>query len=1737
MPDNQFPTLPEGFAPKDEFPDLPEGLSGGDFPALPDELRPKEEGFAFSDRSLVSDIMRPYAYAVNEFARHFYGRLEGAARRNVEDMTDDPTAPSAIGDLMNYFKESIPRTAAPRGWMEKFPSAVTQAGLTVAEIMALSRVTGSPTVAMATLGGIEGYGAEGGFGLAKGAASGAVLGQVFKATSYMPKLMAVPTTGLVFGGMTAQGLVSERGGIEYLTEEDRQDILIDTLVGVLLAAPGRNPSFAAFRETYRKRGFSPQEIAAAEAKFEEVAGPRKGIEELLEFSAAQRAAAQAKQLGLPGIIRPSGMREPALVVDPAQKAPIKERGQLRLPLYRKTGKTKGEAARDVVARTERALTAAKAQPEKRTEIVNKANVELDDIRGFKIEKNLITQEPTTPIARFETPESVPEAFFAPRVKDRRVTKRVPKEAEKFVDERVGERRSDKLTPALELKGKVYTKEGAVTHGDLLDEVPYELYGGEISWINTGWVDSKGRFLTGEEALGRVSPEVKLASKVLGSHGLASEDFALAAKDKEMIAKTQFGDSFSNLYKEEKADVLGIIDYYGKELKGKQVKKGISPVEARLREERAEVPDFRQPFIEPRLSALESIEGEKRSTESIETDLVSQEGKIAGVKKRMASETEEAAVMNSRVELDLLEKTEAKLIKELQSSRMDEIKKADPDTQFIDPKPPFEDTTDRGLLTDTRIGPDTVEKAGKLDAQEKAFQDIRKDSTAAYRTKSGRIITGRTHGELTGEIINLPSEEAVGVEMGWLYKDGSFLPEGMLRKGPITDTKVTEKMTMSRLSKILSKLNEERGSFSSDPLPAELTTEQLREVRELQSSFKQIRRAAKKEKKDVYTYMRDIGLSDNAIETYQRVTLIDIQTSEVIPYATNAQKAQAHKLAEEVGVDLEKVKDSIGLTGRSMKGKGFTYDEAKSLIDTLKRIETSKTGEQESLEVLQDRLLSDKPGSSGELVVRDGEVVAGIKRASQKASEYVNSPEVFARRHPISEEMYLTTDRADMSKKRHTEYIMSERGLGVDAIEHVIEKNPEGARKVALAQEGKLGVEKLTADEVLALKTLRTTYKHMLDSYVDRVIPDPNRRQIIQTIAKKYRWNEVENGERVQAVLADLKKEYKLTAPEMEALEVMRNERKYYLPHVHDKQALIEHVRMKLSKMEAAKNKNRAAISSYKDTLVNLEGGQLVTFNQVPKSIMRGFFEERHGLKGYKVDAGIAFNSYIKWWLKKMYDEPALRKFAELYPQLPPELKPYWQQYMINYMGLGPREPISNFLKQAEWIRTLGLSGRSATTNLTQMINTFAEAGYTADALAGLSRAWTRDGIRQFRDSGLPREIPTVIYSGETEIASNLEKFRVFSGILFNAAEFANRNHAYHTGLVKAEKAGLSGDSAYWYAVDFVHKTQFRYGRVGMPRMTRGGMGVFTQFSSFPIKQTELMYSWTQGRDIITKEALDKRPKDVVLTAKKRSDGLYEVKDKKMGWSKLFLYTALSYGAIEGSKRIGFDISNALGVGVSPGEIMKSLEAMSQQEWEESERHWRQAWMSGGGILPQGVFPLTGPFLQLVTTIQGRSQDNMYKIMAELEPLQARRFRDMYYAFKHQKDGKFPVFKYDTPDILTGRPVKKKYELDLKQTLTRALGPKPSAETEKQIAELRHKLIDSEIKDILMKFDRALMRGKSKEINRIFEKYPGIVYGRDIKKTVEQDILNLHLTDAERRLLQDSKGGAPLRRRLELEAIP
>ena len=1613
---------------------------------------------------------------------------------------------SFFTDWHDYAQKDLEAAAKPETFAGKLVSAMGEAGFKTLEIAGVSAATGNPILAMTTLGLLEDK-AAGGTGV-RGAATGAVLGSVFHGTSYLPKVLSLPTNAVVFGGMTAQQKISERGSLKQLTAEDKEDILVDTLVGGMLAIPGDNPSMAQFKASLKRRGFKDAEIAKAEAKAAAVVGTPEqrqeiqslvnelqGVKEVADRAAAEEGAAKrgraAQQIAQRMYQDFRDERAAASSIEQF-RAEVKTVGQELSASEPAPVPEVVDAARAAQPPTDAARAGVfpsepPLAPEARIEQIAPASTQ-DILANLSkdIQAKWSKDMPDQDTARMASPEQMAKLGQFLLSID-------PQNPLKVLQEKV-------ITPPGEDKGlnleglawgvDVYTPGRELTISEkaalmrMVDEVGSGL-NRSLTPDNAkkvrDWVDLTLGKITKKELkpVKTLQERAKEITKQLDSE----TNIALTDKEKQLSSGEDViepGEEAIDLRPKPKEVPNGVLEAKGPEKAQEVVPKeeAVLPVEQhRL-------------FIEPQQVTVRTpgkFEGEPRKVRDVEADI---EKNMKAISAEYAKSEPDTAKVSA---LELKEQT---LISELRAARSKDIKDEglDVDAELAKELEGFDIPEEARALFEDNTNP--VEVMQKTDANALSLSsaspaDVRRGDIAAYRFSDGTVITGRTHSELTGQLLSRP--DAAGVQMGWVDSHGDFIAESAYKTGPVENVKVTPDLTTKAIARIISKLQEQRGSWSNNPKPVELKPELIKEVLKLRDSFHEIRKAAKREKKDVETYLRDKGLSQSAIEAYKKISLLEVQTSEVVPRATREQKRVAHEIARELNVDLDSMKESLGLERKSMSK--MNYDEAAKLVSYLEKMRGDKSGDEPSLDNIQQRMDAEPTVSFAEAadqISKSEHIAEKVRTIAREGGMVATSPENWMGWDPVGKKIYDITNRADVLKMKEFEYIIT--NLNGALVDKIAKSGSDASKRIHKALENKIDISELSKEERAVVDVLKNVFNYTIEKFASSRVVDPTRLDIIKAIAQKQKYSPHEDGDRVKSVLGEYKKEFNFSSKEMEVLEVLRSRIKYYAPHVFDRDGLKATTRKKLDELNKQENKNTALIKKLEDTLTKLEGGQLFTYNELPKEVQFAYYKHRQGAEGYQADAGLAFNVYIKGWLKKMYDEPALKASAELYTQLPAEMKPFVKKYLYDYIGWN--RPImgnvANYIKQVEWALMLGGIPYVPTTSsignlIGGSLNILTDKG-PVTVYQGIKKAMSADGLREFKATGITREIPTVQFSGaEREISSRMEKVRSAIGTAFNMVEFGLRDVAYHTGMADAAAKGLTGEDAFWHAVDTVHRTQFRYGRTGMPIAMRGWAGVVTQFSSYPVKQMELLKKWTK---------------------------------EPGGYVKFLSWFAISAGLAWGSKELlGADVSNYVGlegftgVETDPQEIWSAIESMTNSEWESAERH-----MKLGFRMKQAPLLLTGPILDVVESLRSKDDKAVDNLFGQLEPNNGRKLRDLYMGLKNEQGGRYPIYSYDSQDFLGGQPVKKKYELSLKDLLMRTFIMKPSKETDYQMEELSNILTDKEIAKILTSFDRAIMRSDMDELNRLISRYPGVVAGRTADD-VKNDFLNMQLTNEERRMMK------------------
>lgn len=576
----------------------------------------------------------------------------------------------------------------------------------------------------------------------------------------------------------------------------------------------------------------------------------------------------------------------------------------------------------------------------------------------------------------------------------------------------------------------------------------------------------------------------------------------------------------------------------------------------------------------------------------------------------------------------------------------------------------------------------------------------------------------------------------------------------------------------------------------------------------------------------------------------------------------------------------------------------------------------------------------------------------------------------------------------------------------------------------------------------------------------------------------------------------------LTPGGREAYLLLKRKIKNYLPHIFESDDLIpafkkerEQIVQKIGTVSDAKEKlslgNR--LKSIDESLVKLEGGNMVEFEALPKDVFFGFFQPRTGVKGYSFDAVKAYDTYLRGIERALYVRPTLAKVAELHKTLDPHLKSYNSWFMRRWAGreFTYWDEFMGRLAGFQWIRTLGVNPRSAMVNWTQKVNTVVELGAPHPlnmfyAGKGYALGFTKKGKDLFAKTGLAEEVPTVISEGY--IPSATERVRQLLGFMFAQVEKGNRKHAFLSGYLKAKGRGQGEQEAIQFGVDLAHKSQFRYGSVGIPKALAHPAGrLVFQFWSYPIKQLELITHWAKH-------------------------------DKK----KLLSYLALAEGGNYSLQEFaGIDLSNALGFGLNYGEALSALEHLSKRDLAKAWTSMRMIPASGGGLFPSGP----GPWISSVYKIASSAWKNeaWQQMKEEIKPVQYTRFERAWESIKNKQGGLYPVYSGDGSLL---------YEMTGTQLAARTIGPRPVKATKESKKKLRRLLTEQEYMELAKESAKMMWEGDLEGPLEIFEKY-GIWPSPQRLENLDK---RRYFTEDERQSMENlgDRGLYTLERRLEEE---
>jgi len=279
------------------------------------------------------------------------------------------------------------------------------------------------------------------------------------------------------------------------------------------------------------------------------------------------------------------------------------------------------------------------------------------------------------------------------------------------------------------------------------------------------------------------------------------------------------------------------------------------------------------------------------------------------------------------------------------------------------------------------------------------------------------------------------------------------------------------------------------------------------------------------------------------------------------------------------------------------------------------------------------------------------------------------------------------------------------------------------------------------------------------------------------------------------------------------------------------------------------------------------------------------------------------------------------------------------------------------------------------------------------------------------------------------------------------------------------------------SIDGAQKVQFRYGRVGTPKVLRGPGGVAFQFWSYPIKQIELMSHWAKKNPM-----------------------------KLVAW----------LAAAEGGRRslnefLDIDLSSALGVVTNYGELIDMFRALPDGDLKKIWMHGRAAGV-GGGVAPYGLGPAIQSATELGEVVTG-TIPAMEGLMNMVEPITMQRVRQDIRALAEGADeaGEYPVREKYGPTLM--------YKETPKELATRVFLGRPSKEFDVSERAGRKRLEDIQATQMIQEMAEAIVAGEPGKAMEMATKYKLPIS----KASIKNAYLRYMLTKDQRMLMDELRG--------------
>jgi hypothetical protein len=567
----------------------------------------------------------------------------------------------------------------------------------------------------------------------------------------------------------------------------------------------------------------------------------------------------------------------------------------------------------------------------------------------------------------------------------------------------------------------------------------------------------------------------------------------------------------------------------------------------------------------------------------------------------------------------------------------------------------------------------------------------------------------------------------------------------------------------------------------------------------------------------------------------------------------------------------------------------------------------------------------------------------------------------------------------------------------------------------------------------------------------------------------------------------------LTENEKAVFDIYKKRIENYMPHLFDRSEILAYAQKELANvnksMTGVKPDSRAygvmegQRAKLAKSIESIQGGAPLMWDIIPESVNFKFFKVRRGMEGYQMSSKKAYRAYLNGIAKKIFDEPALRANMMEFPQLPENVKPYTQWYLREFMGYNntPLADLWGNIKSLMWIKTLGFNPRSAVVNLTQRLNTIVDAG-PINSIEGYRRCFTKEGRALFEESGLAKQVPTALmehgFTGGKAPATPLEFLREASGWMFSQIEKGNLKHALLANDTMLRRQGVtSAVKRMGLSITGAQKVQFRYGRVGTPKVLRGPGGVAFQFWSYPIKQIELMSHWAKKNPM-----------------------------KLVAW----------LAAAEGTRRslnefLDIDLSSALGVVTNYSELIAMFRALPEGDIKKIFMHGRAAGI-GGGVAPYGLGPAVQSAQGLTEVVSG-TIPAVEGLMNMVEPITMQRVRQDIRALAEGADeaGEYPIREKYGSTLM--------YKEDPKELFTRVFLGRPSQEFEVSEKAGRKRLEDIEATQMIQQMAEAIVAGEPGKAMELATKYKLPIS----KASIKNAYLRYMLTKDQRMLMDELRG--------------